>query len=104
MFNSLTRLLSEQIGTRDILSRMDIQTLALLMPDTSIHKARQFYQRLLAAIGKQSKGAGSLFLKVTFGLATLEREDENGWDLITRATREVRSGAYSDDIVFYPQV
>jgi GGDEF domain-containing protein len=103
LFNSLTKRLSEQIRTRDALSRMDIQTLALLMPDTSIRKARQFYTRLLAAIGRESTGAGGLVLKVTFGLAALEQKDESGWDLIARATQEVHTGKHSHSIEFYPK-
>lgn len=101
LFNSLTSLLSGQIRNRDVLSRIDMQTLALLMPDTSIHKARQFYDRLLAAIGQIGSGAKGLPLKVTFGLAELEQDDESGWDLIARATQEVHDGRQSHKIYFY---
>ena len=100
LFNSLTSLLSGQIRDKDVLSRIDMQTLALLMPDTSIHKARQFYDRLLAAIGQIGSGAEGLPLKVTFGLAELEQDDESGWDLIARATQEVHDGRQPHKIYF----
>jgi CRP-like cAMP-binding protein len=100
LFNSLPSLLSGQIRNQDVLSRIDMQTLALLMPDTSIHRARQFYDRLLAAIGQNNPGAKGLPLKVTFGLAELEQDDESGWDLIARATQEVHVGRQSHKIYF----
>jgi predicted RND superfamily exporter protein/CRP-like cAMP-binding protein len=101
LFNSLTNLLSGQIRNNDVLSRIDMQTLALLMPDTSIHKARQFYDGMLASIVQEGSGAKGLPLKVTFGLAELEQDDESGWDLIARATQEVHGGRQSHKIYFF---
>lgn len=100
LFNSLTSLLSGQIRDKDVLSRIDMQTLALLMPDTSIQKARQFYDRLVAAIGEENSGLTGLPLKITFGLVELEQDDESGWDLIARTTQEVHSAGQSHKIYF----
>ena len=90
ILRDLAQSYTKAIRDCDTLGRFDHQTFALLMPHSSAADAKRLCNRLRGFFEEKCEeagGAGTIPLKLTFGLADFIREtDESGSELLARAT------------------
>jgi diguanylate cyclase (GGDEF)-like protein len=91
VFHSISRIFASQKRKQDILGRFDSQTFIVLMPDTSIRKAARICQGAEQIIREEILKIEGLSSTVEYGFVELSMADENGWELIARATQELHA-------------
>ncbi|MBW2614275.1 MAG: diguanylate cyclase, partial [Deltaproteobacteria bacterium] len=86
----LGQTLSKSIRKSDTLGRLDAETFALLMPETSVEKALPVCNRLADILTAKRLDVDGISIQVALGVAEiLPGKDKSGQDLITRAQAEL---------------
>ena len=92
IFRSIGQILSREIRGGDALGRIDSQTFALLMPQTSFKKGKILCNRLKPLLKEKHFKDQGARIKITLGLAELKHEaDEKDTEFLARAEESLKN-------------